>query len=228
MMTELLFLSSTEIDEQQQMKARINAFVKAFNQAQTPLYKYSLQYHIKLLRNDKEMLIELQTSLQTVYDAHSRLESQIKAFINTKPLNIKEIATPVYDVKKRHYKILGVLDTLHSRTSKEYELQVIQECITYCEEALEVKTQALSNLRKSASNQFVAMFDVFLLFRGTILGHIPSVFRHIMTNYYMRLIFNGVVLIVPIIIETAFDTLKKRTNLRSMGFFFTQDQYAVK
>jgi len=204
MMTEL---SSRE--------CRIEAFVKWFNESQTHLYKQSLQYHMRLLATDKKTLELLYTQLETTFEAHSTLQRQTRSFIDTTPLHVKETRTPVYKVKQRHYKILGLLDSFHSRTSKESELGVIQEAITHCEEALEAKKQALSNLRKAAKDELVAMFDVFLLMQQTTLAQ-PLLDQ--ICHHYLRIIFSGVVLIKPIIVCVAFETLEQRMAPRLTYF----------
>lgn len=211
MIPELSFVRESEEDKRtRERDARIAEFVKAFNKRQEPLYRDSIQCNMRLLLSDKQNLLNLKPLLQATFDAHTLACTQAKAFVDTQPLYFKEARMPVYAVKQRHYKIMEVLGTLHSRLSKQEEMSVLDEAIQYCEEALDVKQQSLIILRKEAKNRLIAMFDVFLLFRETM---ITSVASEVLGNFYIRLIFESVVLLKPHIVKVAFDSLAKRTAL---------------
>lgn len=218
MMDEALFITIYEregknSEETQQRDRKIDAFVRVFNRMQAPLYKDSLQYHMRRLLEDKEELLRLKPLLECVFEAHKLVQAQSKAFVNTPSLHITEARRPVYAIKQRHFRILGVLGTLHSSLSREIELNAIDEAIAYCEEAFGVKEQLLIELRKDAKNMLIAMFDVFILF-SHLFKEAPSVvIDHILGHFYLRLIFQGVVLIKGHIIKVAFDALRKRTAL---------------
>lgn len=191
-------------------RERIIAYVNTFNERQACLYVGSLQWQMRALREEKQRLLCTGAQLLQVFIAHQNLQNETKAMIETPQLEVKESRQSVYIVKQAHYKRLKTLDLSMPRCIKQKEFEAINDALEHCQEAYNIKCDALIQLRKKAKDDIVGMFDVYLLLRELIPE--ASLTSHILCQYYMRLIFAGVVLTNRHIIEVAFETLKTRAR----------------
>ncbi len=151
---------SHSVEEEEEAK-RIRAYVNAFNDRQATLYVGSLQWQMRSLQEEKKRLMHVGAQLYQVFLAHATLQNETKAMIETPQLEVKETRQTVYIVKQAHYHRLKSLDLSMPRFAQEKEFNVINEALTHCDEAYNVKCHALVHLRKKAKDDIVAMFDYY-------------------------------------------------------------------
>ena len=210
---------SHSVEEEDQAE-RIAAYVNAFNNRQATLYVGSLQWQMRSLREEKKRLMRVGAQLYQVFLAHVTLQNETKAMIDTPQLEVKETRQSVYIVKQAHYNRLKSLDLSMPRFAQEKEFNVISEALTHCEEAYNVKCHALIQLRKKAKDDIVGMFEVYLILREIVdralydqeASSVPNIMHSILGDYYMRLIFEAVVLTNRHIVTVAFETLRTRVS----------------
>ncbi len=218
--------------KQETREEKIERFVREFNDEQLPLYKCSLQYSMHKLLNDHKTLIQMNETLDELDTAYKSIERLTNSFINSRQIYYQDIKPIVISVKQAHYTKMKLRE--RDKPKVDYIVRdkaTLTECIEQCDEAYKIKEAALVQLRKEAKDAIVVMFDVFLILREVLESPIymrhalPSLFVYdsmrrrpepnaiaCIMKYYMRLCFDGVVLINTHIVNVAFNTLKDRTR----------------